>query len=543
VPVYPSLGPLGPAAVRRLQARLLASLDPGTAVDDPLPAELRRRHGLPSLGAALAALHAPPPDADVGALNARQTPAHRRLVYGELFELQRRIALLRDAARREEKPHRYRIDAASRDALRTLLPFRLTGAQRRVLGEIVTDLRETTAMQRLVQGDVGCGKTIVAALAMALAAQSGLQAAFMAPTELLAEQHFATLGRLLGERYRVALVTASAAAAASARAAIARGEVDVAVGTHALIQEGVSFARLGLAVIDEQHRFGVHQRRRLATKGERPDVLVMTATPIPRSLALTAYGDLDLSVIDELPPGRTPVRTETMDVARRDEAYELVRRELERGGQAYVVFPLIEESESVDAGALETAGAEAASRLAPFRCAVLHGRTPVDERERIMSRFAGGEVSVLLATTVIEVGVDVPRANVMVIESAERFGLSQLHQLRGRIGRGGGRSRCIALHGALSDEAARRLEVFATQADGFAIAEADLEIRGPGDLLGTRQAGTAPLRVASLLRDAEWLAQARRDARAWVREQPPKELERWRRALGTPADESPGMGG
>ncbi len=514
VPVYPAVGALGPALLRRIFAAVLADLDPAEAVPEHLPEELRRRHGLPSLGRALAALHRPDGDpTDPDLLARRRSPAHLRLIYGELLELQLELALLRERQVHVPQGFRYRVDDAIRAVAREILPFTLTAAQKRVLREIVDDLRSPQPMLRLLQGDVGSGKTIVAALSLVVAMESGLQGAFMAPTELLAEQHYDNLRRLLGDRYRVGLLTGSATDLDLRRRELASGDLQLAVGTHALIQEGVAFRRLGLAVIDEQHRFGVVQRQLLQGKGDRPDVLVMTATPIPRSLALTAYGDLELSILDELPPGRRPVATEVVPRGRRAAVYRRLRAELDAGGRAYLVFPLIEESEQVAAASLEREGEEVRRLLAPHPVAVLHGRVAAADRDRVMRDFAAGRVRALAATTVIEVGVDVPEATEMVIESGERFGLAQLHQLRGRVGRGERPSRCTVVHGALSEEGRRRLEVFAATTDGFAIAEADLEIRGPGDLLGTRQAGLPTLRAANLVLDRDWLARARDDAR------------------------------
>jgi ATP-dependent DNA helicase RecG len=511
VAIYPSFGGLGPAAMARFVGAALECLatDPPP---DPLPEELRRRYAFPGLAAAFRTLHRPPPDADLGAFQNRVTPAHHRLVYDELLALQLELDELRRHEIKEIKQHRYRIDDRVRAVARTILPFALTGAQKRALREIADDLRSPHPMLRLLQGDVGSGKTIVAALALLLAAESGLQGAFMAPTELLAEQHFGNLQRLLGTRYRLGLFTASAATREAARA-LASGEIQIAVGTHALIQEQVRFQRLALAIIDEQHRFGVDQRRLLQGKGDRPDVLVMTATPIPRSLALTIYGDLESSVLDELPPGRTPIATEVVPAGRRAEIYRRLRGELAAGAQAYVVFPLIEESEEISAASLAELGAKVREFLAEFPSAVLHGRLPAAERERLHRDFAAGRLRLLIATTVIEVGIDVPQATWMVIESAERFGLAQLHQLRGRVGRGRGASRCVAIHGRLSEAAKKRLEVFASTSDGFVIAEADLSLRGPGDLLGTRQAGLPRLRVADLVVHREWIERARLDAR------------------------------
>jgi ATP-dependent DNA helicase RecG len=511
VAVYPALAGFGPAATAALVARALPAL-----ADDPpadsLPSALRARYGFPTVGGALAAVHAPPAGADLDAYQRRESAAHLRLVYEELLALQLELAEMRRDELREPKRHSYRIDDRVRGIARSLLPFKLTAAQKRVVREIVDDLRSPYPMLRLLQGDVGSGKTIVAALALLIAVESGLQGVFMAPTELLAEQQFASLRRLLGERYRVALLTSSAATAAERRA-LADGTTQIAVGTHALIQKSVRFARLGLAVVDEQHRFGVEQRRSLQEKGERPDVLVMTATPIPRSLALTAYGDLELSVIDELPPGRTRVATEVLPATARGEVYARVAAELAAGGRAYVVFPLIEESEEVSAASLAAMGERVRRALGGFPSAVLHGRLPAEERERIARAFARGEIKVLAATTVIEVGVDVPDASCMVIESAERFGLAQLHQLRGRVGRGARPSFCVAIHGKLSEAATKRLDVFLRARDGFEIAEADLELRGPGDLLGRRQAGMPTLRVADLVVHRAWIERAKSDAR------------------------------
>lgn len=516
VPIYRSLGGLGPATIRRLLDQILDRMELQD-LPERLPESLLERYGLPPLGEALAMLHRPAAETDLAQLNERRTAAHARLIYGEFLELQVELALVRRLETRRTKVHKYRIDERTRGVLRELLPFRLTSAQQRVLQEIVDDLERPYPMLRLLQGDVGSGKTIVAALTLVLAIESGLQAAFMAPTELLAEQHFRTLARLLGKRYRLALLTGSAVDSDRVRAELADGGIQLAVGTHALIQETVEFSKLGLAVVDEQHRFGVAQRRLLQGKGNRPDMLVMTATPIPRSLALTVYGDLALSVIDELPPGRKPVTTKVVGLGSRRQVYAWLRQQLEAGAQAYVVFPLIEESERVAAESIASMGERVREALGRHRCAVLHGRIPPEEREAMMESFASGEVRVLIATTVIEVGVDVPRATVMIIESAERFGLAQLHQLRGRVGRGRVKSYCIALHGRLGAEAVRRLEVFAASNDGFRIADADLEIRGPGDLLGTRQAGVPLFRVADVVADREWLERARRDAQELVR--------------------------
>jgi ATP-dependent DNA helicase RecG len=428
------------------------------------------------------------------------------------------------------KPQRYVLDAALRTRLDRLSSFDLTGAQRRARDEILADLERAQPMQRLLQGDVGCGKTIVAAAALEAALANGLQAAFMAPTELLAEQQFERLRTLLGDRHRLELITGSSGDAAAYRA-LRSPEPVLAIGTHALIQRGVEFRRLGLAVIDEQHRFGVSQRQMLLAKGALPDLLVMTATPIPRSLALTVYGDLDLSVIDEQPPGRGPIRTSVLPRSRRREVYRALRRRLEEGGQAYVVLPLIEASTAVEAAALEREGGEIQRWLEGVSTAYLHGRLEREARASAMRAFARGEVRVLIATSVIEVGVDVAAANFLLIESAERFGLAQLHQLRGRVGRGAGESHCVALHGPLQPDAARRLELFASTLDGFRIAEADLEQRGHGDLEGWRQSGLPRLRAARLDRDLIWLERARADARAILGPPPDPEWSIYRERL------------
>jgi ATP-dependent DNA helicase RecG len=515
-PVYPAIRGLGAPALRRLLAAVLEQMG-DVPVPDPLPPMLLARHGLPTLGEALTALHAPGEGEDLALLNDRRSPAHLRLIYGELLALQLELAAVRERAVRVPRGRSYRLDARVRQVAREILPFKLTAAQKRAVKEIADDLKSPWPMLRLLQGDVGSGKTIVAALALVIAIENGFQGAFMAPTELLAEQHFAGLSRLLGGRYRIALLTGGVRDLAERRRALAAGEVQLAVGTHALLQEGTAFRRLGLAVVDEQHRFGVEQRRVLQAKGDRPDLLVdllvMTATPIPRSLTLAAYGDLAVSVLDELPPGRTAITTEVVPAGKRADVYRRLRAALAAGERAYVVFPLIEGSEEVAAEAVSELGERVRTYLAEFPSAVLHGRIPAEERERVMRAFACGEVRVLLATTVIEVGIDVPEATWMVIESAERFGLAQLHQLRGRVGRGPGASRCIALAHRPSKEGRRRLEVFAGTTDGFRIAEADLEIRGPGDVLGTRQAGLPSFRVADLRRDLSWLERARDDAR------------------------------
>ena len=479
--------------------------------DEVLPEALLEEAGVPSLRDALDLLHRPP---STGAAEA----GRRRLGLEELFFLQLIHARTHRDTTRAVEGIVYPPGARLVAGLKERLPFRLTDAQRRVLSEIGEDMGSPRRMNRLLQGDVGSGKTVVALFAALRAIESGYQAALMAPTEILAEQHARTLTRLLdGLDVRVQLLVGRQPAAErrAALAAIRSGEANLVVGTHALIQEGVDFARLGLAIVDEQHRFGVRQRLALAELGTNPDVLVMSATPIPRSLALTLYGDLDISNLDERPPGRQPVRTavrRSRDLAR---VLDFVRDQVAAGRQAYVVYPLVEESETL---ALKSA-TEEVERLrgdvfSDLRVGLLHGQMPGEEKDRVMREFAAGRIDVLVATTVIEVGIDVPNGTVMVVEHAERFGLSQLHQLRGRVGRGAEESYCILI----SDmgEAAERLRIFSRTDDGFAIAEADLRLRGQGDLFGARQSGLPLFRWADLEKDVDLLTLARRHAREMV---------------------------
>ncbi|HQT93288.1 MAG TPA: ATP-dependent DNA helicase RecG, partial [Thermoanaerobaculaceae bacterium] len=463
---------------------------------------------LPSLGDALRWAHFPCPPASDAALGGvfedlarRRTPAHRRLAFEELLALAVVLERERGRRRRQRAPE-CSITEEIRESARRVLPFRLTEAQRRVLAEIVADLQREFPMARLLQGDVGSGKTIVAALAALVALAAGHQVALLAPTELLAQQHHAMLTRLLAPTpHRPELLIGSLPAAEKRRVRqrLEDGSGHLVVGTHALLEDAVVFGCLGLAIIDEQHRFGVAQRQAMLAKGVAPHLLVMTATPIPRSLALSLYGDLDVSVIDEMPPGRTPVRTVLRDDGARGRLAEFLRKEVAAGGQAYWVFPLIEESEKVSARAVATHVRAVRQALGGIRVEAVHGRTPAGERESVMAAFAAGEVGVLCATTVIEVGVDVPNASVMVIENAERFGLAQLHQLRGRVGRGRRRSFCVLLTGPeCADEARRRLEVVVATSDGFRIAEEDFRQRGPGELTGLRQWGRPEFLVASL---------------------------------------------
>ncbi len=523
-PIYPLTEGMTQGRVRVAVNKALARLAANPA-EDLLPAEVVQRLHLPTLREALEFVHHPPVGTSLSTLAAARHPAQRRLAFEELLAHQLSLQQLKQRVQRE--PAEPLADAAGM-APRFIasLPFALTGAQRRVLDEVEHDLARDVPMMRLVQGDVGCGKTVVAAAAAARAVGSGRQAAMMAPTELLAEQHWRSFDkwfRPLG--ITVALLSGSQPARTrrSALEAVASGEVQIAVGTHALFQEGVVFRDLALSIVDEQHRFGVQQRLALSEKGRRgehvPHQLIMTATPIPRTLAMTAYADLDVSVIDELPPGRTPIRTVVLSEERRAEVVERIHGACREGRQAYWVCTLIEESEELRAQAAEETAAQLAEALPGVRVGLVHGRMPPREKERAMHEFKDGKTQLLVATTVIEVGVDVPNASLMVIENAERMGLAQLHQLRGRVGRGSQESSCVLLYrGPLSALARERLATLRDSNDGFEIARKDLELRGPGELLGTRQTGLADLRVADLIRDADLLPQVRSTAETLLRE-------------------------
>jgi ATP-dependent DNA helicase RecG len=523
-PIYPGTEGLTQGRLRSLVRRALAARD-GHELVDYLPRELCAGMRLPELRAALEFLHEPPVGTELATLQAGTHPAQRRLALEELLAHQLSLMALRRATKAASACSLGGGRSLQQRLLRTL-PFRFTAAQSRVLAEINADLDLAQPMARLVQGDVGCGKTAVAAAAAALALGDGRQVAFMAPTELLAQQHALTLSRWfepLG--VSVALVTGSQGVRArrAALAGIASGQVPLAVGTHALFQESMEFRSLALAIIDEQHRFGVQQRLLLREKGRGsvPHQLIMTATPIPRTLAMTAYADLDVSVIDELPPGRTPIKTVVMPEERRADVVARVEETCRGGGQGYWVCALIEESEEVRCQAAEESAAQLAAALPDVRVGLVHGRLPAASKEAAMRAFKSGEIQLLVATTVIEVGVDVPNASVMVIDNAERLGLAQLHQLRGRIGRGARSSSCVLLYRApLSELARARLAVLRESNDGFEIARRDLELRGPGELLGTRQTGLAQLRVADLVRDADLLPQVRELAGRLEREQP-----------------------
>ncbi|QDH69157.1 ATP-dependent DNA helicase RecG [Marilutibacter alkalisoli] len=514
-PVYPAIEGIGPASLRRMITAALERLPDEVALE-LLPAELRRQLHLPSLREALLTVHRPPPDTDLNALLAGTHPAQRRLAIEEL--LAHHLSLRRQRLAQQAHAAPVLKKGALAKRLQAALPFKLTGAQRRVFEQIRRDLALSRPMLRLVQGDVGSGKTVVAALAAMLAVESGKQAALMAPTELLAEQHLSNLrGWLEPLGVRVAWLAGKVTGKARTRVLeeVASGEAQVVVGTHALMQQGVGFHDLALAIVDEQHRFGVHQRLALRDKGAGgsigehavvPHQLVMTATPIPRTLAMAAYADLDVSAIDELPPGRTPVQTVALSAGRRPELVERIRSACAEGRQAYWVCTLIDDSDEVVAQAAQTTYEELSAQLEGLRVGLVHGRMKATEKQAAMRAFKDGETDLLVATTVIEVGVDVPNASLMIIENAERLGLAQLHQLRGRVGRGRAASNCVLLYQPpLSKLARQRLETMRQTQDGFVIAEKDLELRGPGELLGTRQTGLAAFRVADLIRDADLL--------------------------------------
>jgi ATP-dependent DNA helicase RecG len=636
VPVYESLGgttawgaKLGSKWLRRVIWSLLEELEKQGAsglhppegygaVEETLPRGMRERLGFPSRLAALKAVHFPNAGTPMTELMSAMTPAHRRLIFEELFYLELGLELKRRRMR-EREGTAFATNATVREAIKQVLPFHPTAAQKRVLGEVVEDMRKPRPMRRLLQGDVGSGKTIVAMQAALVAIENGYQAVLMAPTEILATQHYLSARKLLGDvlsprtgkPYRVTLLTGSLdePTKREARGRIFRGETDLAIGTHALIEDKVDFKNLGLVIVDEQHRFGVQQRFRLMKKPGAldPDVLVMTATPIPRTLALTLYGDLDASVIDELPPGRTPVVTRRTTEERAEDVWGFVRKQVEAGRQAYIVYPVIEgakddqpeldfpRDEEVEIGPdaaarKKTAGSfgtlrtgsstplrsaqddtsrkrgkkartEAGSKtkakteklfepkrvlraatdmydelrmgpLAGLRLGLLHGRLSADDKEVTMRRFQRGDIDVLIATTVIEVGVDVPNASVMVIEHAERFGLAQMHQLRGRVGRGAAKSYCILMTGGnVSEQAEARLEAMVRTQNGFELAELDLEQRGPGEFFGTRQAGLPEFRVANLLRDRTVLELAKSEAARFAGSPDPEVTEEDRAAL------------
>ena len=532
-PVYGKPGDVSQAHLRGWVAQALERF--GGFLPSFLPSEVAERQGLMDLQQALEVIHRPDSTMEPDALEEARAPARRSLAFDEFFYFQLALAL-RQQQRLQTPGFRSPAPADSLTSrMRQSLPYRLTGGQERVLQEIYRDMESPNPMRRLLQGDVGSGKTVIAWLSALRAMENGRQALLLAPTELLAEQHYERLcpyAESLGVRPALLSGSLPTAARKELTERIGNGEVDFVVGTHALIQEGVSVPRMGLGIIDEQHRFGVSQRTAFARLSQRtapagaaapePDLLLMSATPIPRSLAMVLSGDLEVSLLDEAPPGRTPVRTVVVQEAQRQRVYERVLAAVTGGRQAYLVYPLVEESEKMPLAAAETMARELSRTVMKgLPLGLVHGQMPAAERDQVMRRFRQGEIQVLVATTVIEVGIDVPGATLMVVEHAERFGLAQLHQLRGRVGRGRDESHCVLIHyGTRDDDSRRRLEVLERAADGFEVAEADLRFRGAGEILGTRQAGYQGFRVAHLVRDNEVLQAARHEARDWIAHDP-----------------------
>jgi len=509
VPVYKVTEGISPKQLRTLIYNIVNTHN--GLISDYVPHEILERNNLMPLKDSIMEVHFPEESADIDALNRGMSPAHRRLAFDEFFLLELGLAIMKRKESVEQGIGFRKGDELVNRFIKGL-PFELTSAQERVIGQIMKDMESSLPMNRLVHGDVGCGKTVVAIVSMLKAVDSGYQSCLMAPTEILAEQHYINIHKMV-EGLGLNVVMLTSGIKEKPFEEIQRGDAHIVIGTHAMIQERVRFKRLGLAIIDEQHKFGVVQRASLRRKGINPDILIMTATPIPRTLALTPYGDLDISIIDELPPGRKPVKTKVFFPFMKEKVYSLIDRELSKGRQAYIVYPLIEGSERLD---LKTAidGAEAFKRVFPHRrVGLVHGRMSASERESIMLRFKSGDIDILVATTVIEVGVDVPNASLMLIVHAERFGLAQLHQLRGRIGRGDHESYCILLsYPPFSDEAHQRLKAMESTCDGFRIAEEDLIIRGPGEFFGTKQSGIPDLKVANIIRDVDLLEASRREA-------------------------------
>ena len=537
-PIYPTTEGVQQGRLRNLAGQVM-EIAKASPPEELLPDGIRQKYDMPALFDALLYLHQPPPDADLASIDAGKHPCQQRLAFEELLAHYLSLRNLRDIARTEGAPQLV-AGAEVADSFISGLPYELTAAQNRVIGEITSDLATPYPMLRLIQGDVGSGKTVVAAVACLNAIASGVQVAVMAPTELLAEQHW----RNFSEWFRPLGIEPAWLSGSQRRSerrqsleAIATGDASLVIGTHALFQEGVTFKQLALVIIDEQHRFGVHQRMALREKGEKgrghPHQLVMTATPIPRTLAMAAYADLDTSVIDELPPGRQPVQTVAMPETRRDEVIERVRSSCKKGQQAYWVCPLIEESNVLDYQAAEASYKMLAEALPDLQVGLVHGRMKSAEKDKLMRVFKDREMQLLVATTVIEVGVDVPTATLMIIENAERMGLSQLHQLRGRVGRGATQSHCVMLYKPpLGNLARSRLAVLRDTNDGFLVAQRDLELRGPGELLGTRQTGLPQYRIASLTRDAELMPKVQLAAESIRRSQATQGDKIVRRWLG-----------
>jgi ATP-dependent DNA helicase RecG len=513
LPVYPLTEGLHQKTAQKIWRDAVTRF--ADSLESYIPEDIRSKRGLMTTSAAVLSIHKPTADSRLDLLESGRDPARTTLVFDEFFFLALGMAMKRRGIVIEPGIP-FKLDHQFTKPLAALLPYRLTAAQRRVLGEIKHDVMSPHPMNRLLQGDVGSGKTIVALMAALIAIENKCQVAIVAPTEILAEQHFIQFNLYLEQLGLKTIFLSGSLTAAEKKVAYTRiqtGEIDLVVGTHAVLQQGVLFHRLGLGIVDEQHRFGVKQRAVLKQKGKNPHLLVMTATPIPRTLALTLYGDLSLSILDEMPPGRTPVQTSAVTENRRADVYSAVRQELDYGRQAYIVYPLVEESEKSDLQAATVAAEQLQTEFPKYKVGLLHGRLTADQKDAVMKAFKLGVIHVLVSTTVIEVGIDVPNATVIVIEHAERFGLSQLHQLRGRVGRGTEKSRCFLIRSnQISEDGLKRLQVMTETNDGFRIAEADLEIRGPGDFIGTRQAGLPDFRVANLLRDARVLDQAHEDA-------------------------------
>lgn len=520
VPVYRKLGEFSSKRLREIIHGVLELLSDND-IPETLPAELRKRQHLLGRADALRQIHFAPEDVPLSEYQRARSPAHQRLIFEDFFWIALGIALKRGERIKEAKGANISIGVDVKETIASVMPFKLTNAQRRVVKQLFADMQSAAPMNRLLQGDVGSGKTIVALIAMLAAMENGYQTALMAPTEILAEQHARNIKRLLAKTpHRVELLSGSLRTAEKKRLQLdlAAGEIHACIGTHALVQDAVAFKKLGLVVIDEQHRFGVMQRAELRARGFNPDVLVMTATPIPRSLAMTVYGDLDVSVIDELPPGRTPIETKVFGEEQRLEVKRMIAREVKDGRQVYVVYPLVEESEKIDLRDATKRFEYLRDIVFPkFTVGLVHGKMKSAGKEEVMRRFIAGEIHILVSTTVIEVGVDVPNASLMIVEHAERFGLSQLHQLRGRVGRGAEQSYCVLL---TSDKqtsvAAARLRIMEQTSDGFLIAEKDLEIRGAGELLGTRQSGIPEFRIGNLVRDQQILEKARKEAEFYL---------------------------
>jgi ATP-dependent DNA helicase RecG len=541
VPVYEAAGRVSTRVLRGLLYRILESIEP---VADFMPRPLLERLKLPTRWTAIRELHFPPTESDLRALNAFRSPAQYRLILEEFFWLECGLELKRAKARLYPGIA-FELNDRVRDRIKQMLPFKPTSAQKRVLAEIAHEMAAPHPMYRLLQGDVGSGKTLVAAEAAIIAIENGYQVAVLAPTEILATQHYFYFKKLFSKlEYVTVLLTGSNTAREKMqlKKLISAGLTKLVVGTHALLEADVEFAKLGLAIIDEQHRFGVEQRQKLMQKSTHPDVLVMTATPIPRTLALTVYGDLDVSVIDEMPPGRKPIVTKHVDQDRIEQVYSFLGKQIAEGRQAYVVYPVIEESETQAMKAAQKMHEHLSQIVFPgFSVGLLHGKLTPDEKEAAMDRFQRGETKILVATTVVEVGVDVPNATLMVIEEAERFGLSQLHQLRGRVGRGGDQSYCILVTGKMNTTAQERIRTLVESNDGFHIAEVDMKLRGPGEFFGTKQSGLPALHIGNIVRDQDILEIARGEARSFV-EHPPTEDElrravafirdRWQRRYG-----------